>query len=423
MKIKSLSKAILFSFAFLAFINPSTVAEDAIMEQSSKANNVILLIGDGMGFPQLTLARIEKAHENLTEYATVKLSMDGMEDVGYVSTYSANSFVTDSAPAATAIATGNKTNNGVIGQDLTAVQGQKDGRNLTTILEIAEENGLSTGLVTTTRITHATPAAFYAHVDNRDNESKIADQLLESKVDVALGGGLQYFVGRNETDPKGKESKRNDDRNLLSEFATKGYTIVYNGSAFEKVDTSKAEKLLGLFDSSHMLYDMERSSSPGNEPSLSNMTEKAISILSKNSKGFFLMVEGGRIDHAAHERKMSEMVADTLAFDEAVNVSLNFASHSNNTLIIVTADHECGGLVLQPENITAYESGSIDPVFASGTAKATGPRYDFIMEMDEATHTGVDVPIMASGPGAEKVSRGKLDNTQIFQIMMEAFGF
>jgi len=423
MKIKSLSKAILFSFAFLAFINPSTVAEDAIMEQSSKANNVILLIGDGMGFPQLTLARIEKAHENLTEYATVKLSMDGMEDVGYVSTYSANSFVTDSAPAATAIATGNKTNNGVIGQDLTAVQGQKDGRNLTTILEIAEENGLSTGLVTTTRITHATPAAFYAHVDNRDNESKIADQLLESKVDVALGGGLQYFVGRNETDPKGKESKRNDDRNMLYEFETKGYTIVYNGSAFEKVDTSKAEKLLGLFDSSHMLYDMERSSSPGNEPSLSNMTEKAISILSKNSKGFFLMVEGGRIDHAAHERKMSEMGADTLAFDEAVNVSLNFASHSNNTLIIVTADHECGGLVLQPENITAYESGSIDPVFASGTAKATGPRYDFIMEMDEATHTGVDVPIMASGPGAEKVSRGKLDNTQIFQIMMEAFGF
>jgi alkaline phosphatase len=117
------------------------------------------------------------------------------------------------------------------------------------------------------------------------------------------------------------------------------------------------------------------------------------------------------------------MAADTLAFDEAVNASLNFASHDNQTLVIVTADHECGGLALQPENLEEYEAGSIDPIFASGTAKTPGPRYDFITEMQEATHTAVDVPIMASGPGAEKVSHGKLDNTQIFSIMKEAFGF
>jgi alkaline phosphatase len=138
---------------------------------------------------------------------------------------SANAFVTDSAPAATAMATGQKTNNGVISQDATANQGKKDGKNLTTIVEMAEKAGLSTGLITTTRITHATPAAFYAHVDNRDNESEIADQLLISKVDVILGGGLQYFIGKNDTDPTGKEGKRNDDRNLLTEFQSKDYDL------------------------------------------------------------------------------------------------------------------------------------------------------------------------------------------------------
>lgn len=422
MQSKSLLIGLLLSFAIFASLIPAGMAED-IIERQETAKNVILLIGDGMGFPQLTLARIDKAGENLSEYGDVELSMDGMQVSSYVSTYSANSFVTDSAPAATAIASGDKTNNGVIGQDATAVQGEKDGKNLTTILEMAEKAGLSTGLVTTTRITHATPAAFYAHVDNRDNESEIADQLLESDLEVILGGGLQYFVGKNQTDPAGKSGKRTDDRNLLSEFVSQGYVAVYNGSAFQDVDANKTERLLGLFDSSHMLYELERSCSPDSEPSLADMTKKAIQILSTNPKGFFLMVEGGRIDHAAHERNLSKMAADTLAFDEAVNASLNFASHDNQTLVIVTADHECGGLALQPENLEEYEAGSIDPIFASGTAKTPGPRYDFITEMQEATHTAVDVPIMASGPGAEKVSHGKLDNTQIFSIMKEAFGF
>jgi alkaline phosphatase len=134
------------------------------------------------------------------------------------------------------------------------------------------------------------------------------------------------------------------------------------------------------------------------------------------------MVEGGRIDHAGHERNLSKIVADTLAFDEAVKTALDFTSKNNDTLVIVTADHECGGLVLQPDNLEVYEGGVIDPIFASGTTRTTGPRYDFITEMDEATHTAVDVPIMATGPGSEKVSQGKLDNTQIFEIMKEALG-
>jgi alkaline phosphatase len=368
------------------------------------------------------LARIDKAGENLSEYTSVELFMDGMEQTGYVSTFSANSFVTDSAPASTAMATGHKTNNGVIGQDATAVPKKMDGKNLTTILELAEKAGLSTGLITTTRITHATPAAFYAHVDNRDNESEIADQLSKSNVEVILGGGLQYFVGKNDSVPTGKESKRNDDRNLLADFGSQGYALVYNGTAFQMVDANKTEKLLGLFESSHLQYEQERQSAKEMNPSLAEMTEKAIGILSKNPKGFFLMVEGGRIDHAGHERNLSKIVPDTLAFDEAVKTALDFASQKNDTLVLVTADHECGGLVLQPENLVEYEGGVIDPLFASGTARTTGPRYDFITEMDEATHTAVDVPVMASGPGAEKVSHGKLYNTQIFEIMKEALG-
>jgi len=421
MKTKSFSAGLLLSLAIIACLIPSGMADD-VAGATASAKNVILLIGDGMGFPQLTLARIDKAGENLSEYASVELFMDGMEQTGYVSTFSANSFVTDSAPAATAMATGHKTNNGVIGQDATAVPKKMDGKNLTTILELAEKAGLSTGLITTTRITHATPAAFYAHVDNRDNESEIADQLSKSNVEVILGGGLQYFVGKNDSVPTGKESKRNDDRNLLADFASQGYAFVHNGTAFQKVDAKKTEKLLGLFESSHLQYELERQSAKEMDPSLAEMTEKAIGILSKNPKGFFLMVEGGRIDHAGHERNLSKIVTDTLAFDEAVETALDFATQNNNTLVLITADHECGGLVLQPENLAEYEGGVIDPIFASGTARTSGPRYDFITEMDEATHTAVDVPVMASGPGAEKVSHGKLDNTQIFEIMKEALG-
>ncbi|MCX6673860.1 MAG: alkaline phosphatase, partial [Methanothrix sp.] len=301
MKTKSFSAGLLLSLAIIACLIPSGMADD-VAGATASAKNVILLIGDGMGFPQLTLARIDKAGENLSEYTSVELFMDGMEQTGYVST---------------AMATGHKTNNGVIGQDATAIPKKMDGKNLTTILELAEKAGLSTGLITTTRITHATPAAFYAHVDNRDNESEIADQLSKSNVQVILGGGLQYFVGKNDSVPTGKESKRNDDRNLLADFASQGYAFVYNGTAFQKVDAKKTEKLLGLFESSHLQYELERQSAKEMDPSLAEMTEKTLAILSKNPKGFFLMVEGGRIDHAGHERNLSKIVPDTLAFDGA----------------------------------------------------------------------------------------------------------
>lgn len=397
------------------------LAADPADDDGRVAKNVILLIGDGMGIAHESLARMEKAGWNLTSYSNASLKMDGMEQMGIISTFSANSFVTDSAPASTAMATGHKTSNGVISQDSSAIPGLRDGRNLTTILEMAEEAGMSTGLVTTTRITHATPASFYAHVDNRDNESEIAGHLISSGVDVALGGGLSYFIGRNETSPLDGKSRRDDDRDLTEEAMSRGYTFVYNGSAFRKVDASGTEKLIGLFEPSHMLYELQRSGSSEGDPSLAEMTRKAIEILSRNPKGFFLMVEGGRIDHASHERSLDNTSRDTLAFDEAVGEALDFARADGRTLVIVTADHECGGLVLQPEDLETYEGGGVRPVFGSGTAKTKGPRYDFITEMEEATHTAVDVPIRASGPGAEGV-RGRMDNTEVFWVMKEALG-
>jgi alkaline phosphatase len=383
----------------------------------SSAKNVILLIGDGMGFPQLTAARIEKADNNLTNYTDTELYMDSMKQTGYVTTFSANSFVTDSAPAATSMATGQKTNNGVISQDATAHKG-KDGKNLTTILEMAEAANKSTGVVTTTRITHATPAAFYAHVDNRDNESEIADQLLASNVEVIMGGGLRFFVGKNETDPLGGKSKRDDNRNLLVEFGDKGYAVVYNDSALMALDANFSDKVLGLFDNDHVKYDLEREGS--GEPSVAEMTTKALEILSKDKDGFLLMVEGGRIDHASHARNLSNTIGDTLAFDDAVKVALDFTAKNNDTLVIVTADHECGGFTLQPENLETYEAGGLNPIFASGMI--TNPGSYNLTAGKEATHTAVDVPIMASGPGAEEVSHGKMDNTEIFVLMKETLG-
>jgi alkaline phosphatase len=185
---------------------------------------------------------------------------------------------------------------------------------------------------------------------------------------------------------------------------------------------NNTSKLIGLFENSHMQYELQRLNSSDKDPSIEEMTIKAIEILSGNDKGFFLMVEGGRIDHACHERSLDNTTMDTLAFDQAVKAALDFAAKNNETLVIVTADHECGGLVLQPENLESYEAGGLNPYFASGIARTSGPRYDFLTEMVEATHTAVDVPIMASGPGAGKVSQGRMDNTGVFVLIKEVLG-
>ena len=196
---------------------------------------------------------------------------------------------------------------------------------------------------------------------------------------------------------------------------------MYNSTAFRAVNASSTRMLLGLFDDDHMLYELQRIKAKDPEPSLANLTDKAIQILSQNPKGFFLMVEGGRIDHASHAMSYNDTVAETLAFDAAVKVALDYANSRNDTLVVVTADHETGGLSLGAKDPAKYQAG-VNPIFASGLIEIPGSKNNYTTSTVEATHTAVDVPIMASGPSSEKVSHGRLDNTQIFEIMREALG-
>lgn len=382
------------------------------------AKSVIFLIGDGMGYAQVTAARWEKAggdlpdyQPTLNSYQNTRLYMDEMEYAGHMSTHSLNSWITDSAAAVTALATGEKTYNGVISVANVSDRGEVMGREKATayalplkiILEMAEEAGKATGVVTTTRITHATPAGYYAHSADRDWENEIAEQCIESDMEVSMGGGASKFSFEN--------------RSLLEEALSLGWTVVTNESELDAVDSAATERLLGIFAGSHMSYELDRD--PSLEPSLAEMTETAVEILSKDEDGFFLMVEGGRIDHAAHARDYKRCVVDTVAFDDAVKVALDYAAENPDTLVVVTADHECGGLVLSSAS-SEYTEGWA-PNFGSG-AYPTSETYSDLKILEEASHTSVDVPLFASGPTAIEFSRGLIDNSEIFTLLKEAMG-
>jgi alkaline phosphatase len=286
---------------------------------------------------------------------------------GFVTTYSANALITDSAAAGTAYATGTKTNNGMISI-------APNGKRLKTILEAAREINKATGLVTTTSITDATPAVFGSHVESRSQQEAIAGQLIASRVDVLLGGGKAYFVPN-----ASGNSWRSDNRDILAEAKSKGYSIV---NTVNELESTNNQKIIGLF-------------SPGNlttkdpEPPLSMLATKAIKVLSENKDGFFLMVEGGLIDIASHHNDFDDMIKQLLEFDKAVAQGLDFARKDGNTLVIVTADHETGGLTLLCD-----DNGKLKPSWSSGG------------------HSGVVVPLYAFGPESGRFA-GLLDNTQV----------
>jgi alkaline phosphatase len=295
-----------------------------------KAKNVIIFIGDGMGINQVYLANRyseEVYGKNLTFPYMSK-------EIGLITTSSLGNDVTDSAAAAVSKFSGYKTKNRMLNMLPNGSIPKK------ILSEIFKEEGKSVGIVTTTRITHATPAAMYAHIRDRGAEDVIALQMLKFEPTVALGGGAEYFL------PKEEGGKRTDGINLFDEFKKKGYVVVRNREELLKVDPSKTDKLLGIFSYSHMAYEIDRENVPEyqNQPSLAEMTEKALEILSKNPKGFILMVEGGRIDHGYHTHDVKAAVIDVKAFDDAIKVALEFQKKHPDTLIIVTADHETGGL-------------------------------------------------------------------------------
>ena len=331
-----------------------------------KAKNVILFIGDGMGVSTLTAARIFEGQQRGESGEENRLSFEEFPFSALSKTYSANQQTSDSAPTMSAIMTGVKTDEGVLSVNQNIVHADYrtvKGNETKTLLEMSEEAGKSTGVVTTTRVTHATPAACYAHTADRDWESDkdiydrkkdaydakfpdIARQLIEfpygNGVDVALGGGRQKFMPKGAADPQisGRQGERLDGRDLTKEWVQKSpdSDYVWNKQQLAAIDPKKTKHLLGLFDPTHLEFDKDRSTKNLDEPSLTDMTTKAIDILSQNKNGFFLMVEGGRIDQAHHLGNAYRALQDTVELSNAVRAAVGKVN-LDDTLIIVTADH------------------------------------------------------------------------------------
>ena len=292
---------------------------------------IFYFIGDGMGAAQRQIA---EEYKKGVMKEDGKLLLNSLPFSAITTTYSADTLITDSAAAGTALATGHKTNNGYIAKDT-------KGKDLKTLLEMAQEDGKATGLVTTTRITHATPAVFASHNIDRDDENGIAEDYVKSNVDYFAGGGFRHFV------KKGGEltSKRKDDRDLVKEFADKGYKTFVSESSikdYKNWTPKKGEKAFVAIEASHMPYEIDRKAEV---PSLKYMTEKGIELLKQDKDGFFMMVEGGRIDHASHANDVMGTIYDTIAFDDAIKSAYEFyEKNPKDTLIVIAADHETGSL-------------------------------------------------------------------------------
>jgi alkaline phosphatase len=457
-------------------------AEKLPLKQRERARNVILFVGDGMGVSTLTAARILEGQTKGQPGEENKLSFEEFPYLSLVKTYSINQQTSDSAPTMTAMVTGVKTDDGVLSYDEDVVNGDHStaaGNELKTLLEMAEEEGLSTGVVSTARITHATPAACYAHSVNRDWESDaelpaaaaalgardIARQLLESPFgngpEVVLGGGRSYFIPNTASDPEdtGAKGRRKDGRDLTAEWSARPRSpYVWSKSGFDAVDPRKTDHLLGLFERSHMEYEADRTKDTAGEPSLTEMTTKAIDILSRNRKGFFLMVEAGRIDHAHHAGNAARALQDTIELSNAVRAALAKTSEKD-TLILVTADHshvftiagypargnDILGKVIslddrgEPADTYATDSNGLPYTtlsYANGPGYRVGGRPDltnvdttsieFLQEatvpMGAETHAGEDVALFARGPSAHLV-HGSQEQTISFYVMAHALGF
>ena len=312
--------------------------------RAAEVKNVILFIGDGMGVSTMSLARWFNDSQPLSWDQYV---------CGLVRTYSVDNPITDSAAAATAMATGYKTKTGF----LSVLADGQDRAPVATILEGAKLSGKSTGLVVTCNLQHATPAAFAAHYPYRADYEAIGEQMVYTGVDVLLGGGLKYFTGRK------------DREDLLQVLKQKGYAII---TGPEELRSAGSSKLAGLFAEVDLSYDLDRD--PAKEPSLAEMTGAAINLLSRNKNGFFLMVEGSKIDWANHDHDPVAAVTDMIAFDRAVRVALDYALKEKNTAVIVVADHSAGGLTIGNEKSPSKSGGEkvggfVNPLKA---AKTTG---------------------------------------------------
>ncbi len=444
--VQILTVAILLSLSTLSF--------------AGQAKNIILMIGDGMGVAHVHAAWLYATRQLNKDFVMTEIMNKG--HTAYMYNDTPDSPVCESAQAASQMATGARVH-------LKSISVGPDGKSLKTILEIAKTKGKATGLVTTSGITDATPAAFAAHVDNRAREAVIAEQLIKADVDILFGGRKVFFL------PESEKGKRKDGRNLLMEAKQGGYQIAETS---EEMKGAGGKKILGLFNNDNMLFEIDRKGSK--EPSLADMTAKALEVLGQTKEGFFLMVEGGRIDHAAHHNDGAAMIVDTIAFDDAIKVAYEFQKKSADTLLIVTADHGTGGFVVLPYGKTGPDFVGINLAAVSRVKASYEQRnkelgkeptpqriktviskyYGIDLKDDEAkavaedslrrldprhfpdldgaigfalrsylnigwaeeSHTATPLPLLGIGPGSEKINGWK-HNTELFRIMQEAYGF
>lgn len=386
---------------------------------ASEIKNVIVVIGDGMGAQQVGLLNSYVKHAPNSIYksknrnsAWEKLAKDGVLGLAY--TDAANVLVTDSAASATQFASGKLSGSEMIGADA-------DGNTTETMLEIARKMGKSTGLISDTRVTHATPAGFAAHQTHRSKENEIAADMLANKVDVMLGGGLRHWIPKSANNKGGAvraqlkqltdgavriKSKRKDDRNLLAEADGQGYQLAFSRNQLEQAN---GDKLLGLFAYSRTLNGIEESMTRDDParttPTLQEMTAKAVSILERNDQGFFLMVESGLIDWAAHDNDTGYMLHEMLKVDGVVEYLHEWAKDRDDTLIIVTADHETGGFGFSYSRNNIPEGKELPgDIFEGVTFK---PNYNFgsydtLDKLYQQTASYEDIFAMFDGLAAAK---------------------
>jgi len=325
--------------------------------------NIIFMIGDGMGLAHIYAAMTANGGHLNIEQCTY---------TGLTKTYSASHYITESAAAGTALACGVKTKNNMVGMSPDTVA-------VPSILVLAAEKEKSTGLVAVCSVTHATPAAFVAHQDHRGKDEAIAADYLKAPIDVFIGGGLKHFQNRS------------DNRDLVKELKEKGYTVALNMDEVKKV---KSGKLAGLVANDH----------PGGVEERKNMLAEAslaaINLLNQNENGFFLMIEGSQIDWAAHNNNSSWTISETLDFDQTIGVVLDFARRDGNTLVVIAADHETGGLTVMNGD---FKKKSVE------------------LKFNSPDHTGMMVPVYSFGPGAEKFS-GIQENIDIPHKMKKMWG-
>lgn len=340
------------------------------------ARNIIVMIGDGMGPGIVAISAYY--NELVLKHTPLNLERCGaLASFSLVKTRSATQLVPDSAAAATAIACGVRTLNGSVGVDA-------QGRPLENILEYAQKKGKMTGLISTAEIVDATPAGFSAHVARRSEKPEIARQQLGLKINVLMGGGAKYF------DP--------------AQARTAGYRVVNSITGLSAVSREQVTHLLALFTNEGMSFARDRGDA---EPSLADMTAIALHILSGGKNGFFLMVEGGNIDHAEHARDTEHAVVDTLAFDKAVGVVLDFIAADPDTLLIVTADHDTGG-----------------PALTSTGMKGKYPDAETLARFEgvkwiSGSHTGTPVPCWVIFPEHSRHLSGLIESTELFSTMKQ----